>query len=161
MNKIVVVLGLLVIGAMVAGIVFFRSENPEGRRIVLYYYNPSRDMDSAGNILCSRQGLVSVERILPSAATPLPETIQLLLRGELTEQERMQGITTEFPLRGFELTGWILHNGVLTLSFSDPLHVASGGACRVDILWLQIEATALQFGDVREVRFTPDEIFQP
>ncbi|MFN3301828.1 MAG: hypothetical protein ACK413_02260 [Patescibacteria group bacterium] len=36
-----------------------------------------------------------------------------------------------------------------------------GGACRVGILWFQIEETAKQFPGVEKVQFLPEEIFQP
>jgi hypothetical protein len=54
-----------------------------------------------------------------------------------------------------------LKNGVLTLEFEDAQNKAVGGACRVGVLWFQIEATAKQFPEVKEVRFLPKEIFQP
>lgn len=37
----------------------------------------------------------------------------------------------------------------------------NGGSCRAGILWFQIEATAKQFSEVKQVRFLPEELFQP
>ncbi|MCR4325346.1 MAG: hypothetical protein NUV59_00885, partial [Patescibacteria group bacterium] len=51
--------------------------------------------------------------------------------------------------------------GVLTLTFDDPQSLTSGGSCRAGILWFQIEATALQFPEVKQARFAPEELFQP
>ncbi len=50
-----------------------------GRTIKLYYYNPELDKDESGNISCSRQGLVPVERKIPISQTPIQDAIKLLL----------------------------------------------------------------------------------
>lgn len=131
------------------------------RSIKLYYYDSSRDQDASGNIMCSRNGLVAVDRNIPLTKTPIQDAIKLLLKGELTSQESAQGITTEYPLSGVELKSASLENGVLTLTFADPQNKTGGGSCRVGILWFQIEATAKQFTGVSSVRFMPEELFQP
>ena len=127
----------------------------------MYYYNPEQDKDESGNIQCSRDGLVAVEREIPVTKTPIQETIKLLIAGQLTDTEKSQGITTEYPLEGFSLKGTSLKDGVLTLEFEDPNYKTGGGSCRVGILWFQIEATAKQFSEVQKVRFLPEELFQP
>jgi spore germination protein GerM len=129
--------------------------------IKLYYYNPTKDKDETGNILCSRQGLEAVERNIPVTQTPIQDTIKLLLKGGLTQEEKDKGVSTEYPLSGVELTGASLNNGELKLSFNDPENKTGGGSCRVGILWFQIEATAKQFGEVKSVKFLPEELFQP
>jgi len=131
-----------------------------GTRINLYFYNPDQDL-GPGGAQCSKKGLVAVERVLPKTVTPLKESIELLLRGELSDKERAQGITTEFPLSGVSLKSAVLVQGVVTLTFNDPQNKTSGGSCRVAILWSQIEATAKQFPTVKSVRFMPEELFQP
>jgi len=135
-------------------------ETPK-REVILYYYAPSLDKDDQGNILCSRKGLVGVERKIPVSQTPIQDTLQLFLKGELTNKEKSSGITTEYPLSGLELKGASLNNGKLALEFSDPLNKTGGGSCRVGILWFQIEKTMLQFPEVSSVRFIPEELFQP
>ncbi|MCU0653511.1 MAG: GerMN domain-containing protein [Candidatus Pacebacteria bacterium] len=145
---------------------YLRNENklPEGgqvREISLYYYNPARDLDDMGNIACGREGLVAVPREIPVTQTPIQDAIRLLLAGRTTDKEREAGITTEFPLAGVKMKGANLKDGVLTLEFADPQNKTSGGACRAGILWFQIEATAKQFPEVKEVRFIPETIFQP
>ncbi len=132
-----------------------------GRKVMLYYYNPELDKDESGNVLCSRKGLVGVERLIPVTKTPIQDTIKLLLQGALSEDERKQGITTEYPLEGFSLKGASLRDGILTLEFEDLKNRSGGGSCRVGILWFQIEATAKQFPEVKSVRFLPEELFQP
>lgn len=131
------------------------------RAVQLYYYSGELDKDETGNVLCSRQGLIVVERKIPITQTPIQDTIRLLISGDLTAEERAEGISTEYPLEGFSLKGAALNNGVLTLEFSDPDNRSGGGSCRVGILWFQIEATAKQFPEVEEVRFLPEELFQP
>lgn len=133
----------------------------EGQAIKLYYYNPNKDKDASGNILCSEKGLVAVSRTIPKTMTPIQDTIRLLLKGELNGSEKAQGITTEFPLSGLSLRGASLSNRVLTLAFNDPNNRTGGGSCRVSILWKQIEATAKQFPGVSSVHYSPPELFQP
>ncbi len=130
------------------------------RTVRLYYYNPANDQ-GPGGVQCSSKGLVAVEREIFRTLTPIQDSVRLLLRGELTDEERAQGITTEFPLPGLELAGAALDGGTLTLTFRDPQNKTSGGSCRVSILWAQIEATAKQFPEVQKVRFMPEELFQP
>jgi spore germination protein GerM len=128
--------------------------------VSLFYYNPEKDKDASGNINCSRAGLTAVKREIVSANL-ISDTLNLLLAGQLTAEEEKQGISTEYPLAGLELIKTDLENGHLTLTFNDPLYKTGGGSCRVGILWFQIEATAKQFPEVKEVRFLPEELFQP
>lgn len=137
------------------------ADKAETRQVSLYYYNPSLDKDAQGNILCSEKGLQSVERTVPVTNTPIQDAVKLLLEGKLTDSEKRQGITTEFPLRGLELVGASLNRGVLKLEFKDDENRTSGGACRVGVLWSQIEKTAMQFSGVESVEFIPEELFQP
>jgi len=160
------------------GVLVLKKDNPSGlpeyddelripllfnrtRTVNLYYYNPNLDRDESGENLCSKKGLVAIERKIPLTKTPIKDTIKLLLNGELTPQERNQGIATEYPLEGLVLKNAVLNNGLLTLTFEDPNFKTSGGSCRVGILWFQIEATAKQFSEVKEVKFYPEELFQP
>lgn len=161
------------------GVIILEKDNPSGlpenydelripvvlqkaeKLVKLYYYNPDLDKDESGNIACSRKGLVSVERKISISKTPIQDTINLLISGQLTKEEKAQGITTEYPLVGFSLKGASLKDGILTLEFEDSNYKTGGGSCRVGILWFQIEATAKQFSEVKEVRFLPGELFQP
>lgn len=137
---------------------------PQTKIVKLYYYNPEKDKDETGNIKCSRDGLVPIEREIPITKTPIQDTINLLLKGKenLTQKDIAQGITTEYPLEGLKLKSVNLKpDGTLILEFEDPLNKTGGGACRVGILWFQIEATAKQFPEVKKVQFLPEELFQP
>lgn len=134
----------------------------EDQKVVkLYYYNAVKDQDADGNILCSKAGLEPVQREISVTQNQIQDTISLLLKGELTAEEKSNGLSTEYPLEGFNLKNSILENGLLTLEFSDPNNKTVGGSCRVAILWLQIEETAKQFPEVQEVQFKPEELFQP
>jgi hypothetical protein len=135
--------------------------NLKTRTIKLYYYNQSKDQDATGNVMCTRKGLVAVERQVSSTTTPIQDAIKTLLEGKLTNTEKAQGISTEYPLPGLELRGASLKDGTLTLEFVDPQNKTGGGSCRVGILWYQIEATAKQFPEVKNVRFIPETLFQP
>ena len=137
------------------------NNNNETKSVRLYYYNSALDRDEAGNLMCSRKGLAAVERKIPSTINPIKDTINLLVKGELLNEEKNLGVTTEYPLDGLILKNIVLNNGVLTLSFDDTKNKTVGGACRVGILWFQIEATARQFPEVEKVRFLPEELFQP
>ena len=141
--------------------VVFSQYGQKTREVDLYYYNPGHDVDQDGNILCSKNGLAAVRRTIPLSKTPIKDTIELLLRGELNQSERGAGITTEYPLEGLSLESASLKEGVLTLEFDDAKNRTVGGACRVGILWFQIETTAKQFSEVLQVRFLPEELFQP
>ena len=134
------------------------------KKVLLYYYNSEKDKDESGNIKCSQDGLVVIEREIPTSKTPIQDVINLFLKGKenLTEEDIQKGITTEYPLEGFNLDEInFKEDGTLILKFNDSLNKTSGGSCRVGILWFQIEATAKQFSGVQQVRFLPEEIFQP
>ncbi len=139
----------------------FNADVVPQKAIQLYYYDAQKDTDSEGNIMCSENGLVAVERNIPVTQTPIQDTINLLLSGYLNTQEQVQGITTEYPLDGFELVGASISEGLLTLEFADPENQTSGGSCRAGILWMQIKETAEQFEEVDEAIFQPEYLFQP
>lgn len=136
------------------------SKNPK-RKVLLYYYDGSKDTDEQGNIECSEKGLVAVERTMPVTMSPIQNTLKLLLLGEITDEEKARGITTQFPLEGVSISDISFVDGKLVLTFSDPNAKTSGGACRVGILRAQIEKTVKQFETVKSVELKPDEAFQP
>jgi len=146
---------------LVIPITFSKTNAPAERAVTLYYYDSSKDRDSEGNVLCSRQGLVPVTRQIPITKTPIQDAIRLLLQGKLTPEEKAKGITTEYPLAGVTLKSASQKKETLTLTFDDPQNRTGGGSCRVGILWFQIEATAKQFSGITSVKFAPEELFQP
>jgi len=157
-NLVLIILGVLIIASLFYQDVFKAEEK---RTINLYYYNSSLDKDETGNIMCSEKGIVEVKREIEKTITPIQDSIKLLLKGELTEEERVLGISTEYPLEGFSLKGASLKDGDLTLEFNDFNNKTIGGSCRTAILWFQIRNTAMQFPEVKTVKFIPEELFQP
>lgn len=139
--------------------------NPDSvteRTVLLYYYNEANDTDATGNIKCSADGLVAVERTIGISESPMQDAVQLLLTGHLTPDETAAGVTTEFPLPGLTLEGVTVGDDeVLILQFLDPESTTTGGSCRTNILWQQIQATATQFDTINQVRFAPEDLFQP
>lgn len=147
-------------GVLVRSLTFTRPDE-RGIPIKLYYYDPSKDKDESGNLRCSARGLVAVDRVLPHTGVPLYEAIKLLLRGEISDEEKTTGLTSEFPLFGLRLEKVDIRNGVATIIFSDPQHKTSGGSCRIAILLAQINATASQFPGLTSLRIEPEDLFQP
>ncbi|HMB65442.1 MAG TPA: GerMN domain-containing protein [Patescibacteria group bacterium] len=130
------------------------------REVKLFYYNQEADKDSQGNIECSSNAVLPLDRVI-SGQEPIRETMELLLQGELRPTEEDQGFSTEFPNPEFRIKDMQLQDGVLTLTFSEVPGFTSGGSCRVTLLRAQVEKTALQFPEVEEVKIRPVSIFQP
>jgi hypothetical protein len=161
------------------GTLVFKKDNPSGlpendeeisipikfsnktQLIKLYYYNEKEDKKINPHISCSEEFILPVERKVFLSKTPIKDTINLLLKGFISENEKQLGFSSEFPLEGFELIGANFKNGTLILEFSDPSNKTSGGSCRVNLLRQQIEKTVEQFEGVEEVKFLPETLFQP
>lgn len=134
---------------------------PTNTRVTrVFFYNSLKDQDASGNILCSNQGLVALDRFTPITNTPIQDAVKELLKGP-TAAEKVLAPDSEFPLPGLTLTSASLSGGVLTLTFNDPQNKTTGGSCRVTILRAQIEATAKNFSEVKSVRLLPATLFQP
>lgn len=162
-----------------SGTLVFAKDNPSGlkenddelrmpikfsdnvSKIQLYYYNQKRDEEISKNILCSFDAILPVEREVPVSQTPIQDAINLLLKGNVTQAEKDSGFAPMFPLEGVSLVNANLKDGMLTLKFDDPLSKTGGGSCRVSLLWNQIVKTAKQFKEVQNVRFIPEDLFQP
>lgn len=141
---------------------FIFDEEKEKISVNLFYYSPNEDVDEGGNILCSKDGLLAVNREV-SSENFLEETLQILINGELTEDEvNSLGIETEYPLEGLEILSIEKDGEDLFIELFDPFNNTSGGSCRAGILMFQILETAKQFDGVENVIFLPeDELFQP
>jgi len=128
--------------------------------IKLYYKNHALDPDS---ITCEADSYVT--RTIPKTATPLTDTIRLLLVNDLTQAEKNLGLENEFHTTAASqqvtLTMASITNGVATLTFDDPLDFTSGGSCRSGILASQVSLTAKQFSTVNSVELEPFSVFQP
>jgi spore germination protein GerM len=157
----IILLGLL-------GWRFWSSSNqsltPATRAVSLYYYNEMRDMELATNgegVACSPQAVLPVSRVIAFTNTPIQDTINELIKGQITSSEVNQGFKTEFPHDDFKLLGANLSDGLLTLEFTEVAGFTGGGSCRVTILANQVIKTAKQFPSVSEVVFKPESLFQP
>ena len=118
-------------------------------KVKLFYFNKLKG------------SLTAVERTLPDAKSPLKETLNLLIKGNLTLQEKTKGFVTDFPNPDFKLLGASIKNGTATLKFNEVPGFTSGGAERMAMLAEQIRKTALQFPQVKAVIFDPEYLFQP
>jgi hypothetical protein len=126
-------------------------------KIQLFYYNKLEDKD----IECGIKYVLPIEREIDLTQTPLQDAINLLIKGEITQEEKEKGFITEFPNEDFKLISANLKEGVLYLEFTEVPGFTSGGSCRVSILANQIIKTAKQFLGVNEVILLPESIFQP
>lgn len=157
---IVIVIALLFGGIYVWG-KYAEGGGSETQHVKLYYYDLAHEQSVSNNTDCSKLGLRGVTRSIERIPRNLEQTIRLLIAGEMTDVERESGLSTEFPLEGFELVVATLEQGTLTLTFEDPYFKSSGGACRASILRAEIEQTALQFPTVQRVIIMPPDILQP
>lgn len=126
-------------------------------KVQLYYYNQLEDKD----IECGNKYVLPVEREIELTKTSIQDTINLLIKGEITEEEKEAGFVTEFPNSDFKLLSANLKDGVLSLEFTEVPGFTTGGSCRISILASQIIKTAEQFSGVNEVILLPESIFQP
>jgi plasmid maintenance system killer protein len=131
-------------------------QNPK-TKVQLFYYNQLEDK----SVECGQDYVLPVEREIDSTQTPIQDTINLLIKGELTQAEKDMGFTTEFPNKDFKLLSANLKDGVLSLEFTEVPGFTTGGSCRVSILTAQIIKTAKQFPGVDNVILLPESIFQP
>ena len=130
-------------------------------KVKLYYYNQVKDKEIAEYMPCSPDAVLPVEREIPATETSIQDTINLLIAGDLIEEEKSAGFSTEFPHPEFKLLGVNLKDGILTLEFTEVPGFTTGGSCRVGLLENQIIKTAKQFSEVKEVILTPESLFQP
>ncbi|MFA6552095.1 MAG: GerMN domain-containing protein [Candidatus Paceibacterota bacterium] len=139
------------------------SNKPDSKsnRIIRLYYPNSKEAEKVGDV-CSRDSILPVTRRIPISKTPITDAINLLIKGQVTEAEKAQGFNTEFPHEGFELADINLkEDGTLILQFTEVSGFTTGGSCRIVLLTSQITKTAMQFSEVKAVKFLPEEIFQP
>lgn len=127
------------------------------KQVKLFYYNSKYDPNQE----CVVEEESFVQRSVSDDKSIIEDTIDLLINGGLTETERSEGFSTEFPKQEFKLLNTTLDNGILTLEFSEVPGFTRGGACRVGLLSSQIIKTAMQFPEVKEVKFKPETLFQP
>lgn len=129
--------------------------------VQVFVYHAGVDLLIHGDLACSPAAVLPVTRWVPVSDLPIEGALALLVSRGLAPWEVEAGYSSEFPLAQVALEDVLLEGGVLIVTLSDPEHRASGGACRTGILRAQIEKTARQFSEVREVRVLPPEVLQP
>jgi hypothetical protein len=167
-RKAFIVFAVLAVAASAVGIYWlfgpdtFYHKKPSMQTVYLFYYNKARDTDAGGQILCSPESVLPVKRMVPESAGK-KQILELLLEGELTQEEKAAGFETEFPNPEFRLVKMDFneHNGCLTLWFNPVQGFTTGGSCRTGLLYAQIRKTAASLPGVREVEIQPDTLFQP
>ena len=140
----------------------FFGRTPQMKSVDLYYYNKEKDTGAEGQLRCSPESVLPVERKIPGKK-PVRETLELLLKGELSAEERAAGFQTEFPHPDFRLKSvdFDKDSGRLSVYFTQVPGFTSGGSCRTGLLYAQIQKTAGQFAGVSRVLIRPETLFQP
>lgn len=140
----------------------FFGKKQQMQSVDLYYYNKEKDTGAGGQIRCSPESVLPVERKIPGKK-PVRETLELLLKGELKDEEKAAGFQTEFPHPDFRLKNvdFDKDSGRLSVYFTQVPGFTSGGSCRTGLLYAQIQKTAGQFAGVRQVLIRPETLFQP
>jgi uncharacterized small protein (DUF1192 family) len=130
-------------------------------RVKVFHYLPNKIMAEKVDYEVDPRALLPAEREIPFSDNLIYDTINSLIQNEISEKETQAGFWTGFPGDSFRLVSADLQGNTLTLHFDDPKYFTSGGSNRVGYLWLQIRMTALQFPEVRQVRYIPETLFQP
>jgi len=131
-------------------------------KVALYYFNQTEDQKLAPEQQVNLSSILPVYRIFPASKNLLVDTINELIKGNLTANEKQQWFMTEFPNIKFKLLSTDLApDGTLTLEFTDVPGFTDGWSARMLILSNVIEKTALQFPGVKKVVFVPETLFQP
>lgn len=125
--------------------------------ISLFYYNKLEDSEKT----CDVNYILPVKRCVVESDNQIKDTIELLIKGNLTEEEKAKGFSTEFPNKDFKLLKSNLEDGVLTLEFTEVPGFTTGGICRVKLLGSEIIRTARQFPEVKKVVLEPETLFEP
>ena len=131
-------------------------------KVALYYFNQTEDQKLAPEQQINVDSILPVYRIFPASKNLLIDTINELIKGNLTVGEKQQWFMTEFPNPKFTLlSADLTPDGTLTLQFSEVPGFTDGWSARMLILSNVIEKTALQFPGVKKVVFIPETLFQP
>lgn len=128
--------------------------------VKLFYFNQIEDSTLPPLQQINTSSVLPVERTIQTNNV-IKDTIELLIQGQLNQNEIANGFVTEFPNDGFKLLNAELKNNVLYLKFTEVPWFTSGWSARMLIMRSSIEKTALQFPTVKRVEFIPETLFQP
>lgn len=130
--------------------------------VSLFYFNTKEDAKLPIEQQINVNSILPVKRMISNSKNIIRDAVNLLVAGNLSQIEKDNWFTTEFPNKAFKLLNMDLNEeGILTLTFSEVPGFTSGGSARMAILANSIVKTVKQFPQVREVRFMPEELFQP
>jgi spore germination protein GerM len=133
-------------------------EPEKKEKVYLYYYNQLEDKENT----CDFKFVTPVEREITASDNIIEDTINLLIKGQLTDEEKNQGFATEYPNQEFKLLkSNLTESGTLTMEFTEVPGFTSGGSCRTGILMEEILKTVRQFPEVKKIVFKPDSLFEP
>ena len=89
-------------------------------KVALYYFNQTEDQKLSPEQQVNVNSILPVYRIFPASKNLLVDTINELIKGNLTATEKLQGFTTEFPNANFKLlSADLTADGTLTLEFTE------------------------------------------
>ncbi len=105
-----------------------------------------------------------VDRAIAATQAPGRAALDLLLKGNLTDEEKADGFITNIN-SGVQIQKLTIENGIAKVDFSEELEKAVGGSCRVAAIRAQIAETLKQFPTVNEVIISingrVEDILQP
>ncbi|MCX6789602.1 MAG: GerMN domain-containing protein [Candidatus Gribaldobacteria bacterium] len=105
-----------------------------------------------------------VDRAIATTQAPARAVLELLLGGNLTDEEKADGFTTSIN-PDVKIQKLTIENGIAKVDFSEELEKAVGGSCRVSAIRAQIIETLKQFPSVDEVIISingqVEDILQP
>ena len=135
----------------------------EKTSVNLYYFNQAIDQKLAPEQQINVASILPIKREIPASKNIIEDTINLLIKGSLTKEEKEEWFITEFGSNAsFRLKSAILgKDWTLTLEFTDVPWFTSGGSARMLILANSIIKTVEQFDEVKKVVISPDTLFQP
>jgi len=138
----------------------FQTTTPT--KVGLYYFNQVVDQKLPPEQQINVDSILPVYRIFPASKDLLVDTINELIKWNLTADEKKQWFMTEFPNPKFQLlSANITPEWTLTLQFTDVPGFTDGWSARMLILSNLIEKTVSQFPSVKKIVFVPETLFQP
>ncbi|MEK7653201.1 MAG: DUF333 domain-containing protein [Patescibacteria group bacterium] len=123
------------------------------------YFNNTK-LDPA--MTCNK--VFPVDRVVAKTETPAKAALELLLAGELTQDEAQAGYETNIN-PGVKLQKVTIVSGTAKADFDEQLEYQVGGSCRVAAISAQIIQTLKQFSTVKKVIISingrTEDILQP
>ena len=105
-----------------------------------------------------------VDRAIALTQAPAKAALELLLAGNLTDEEKSDGFGTSIN-PNVKIQGLSIENSVARVDFNGQLEYQVGGSCRVAAIRAQITQTLMQFPTVNEVIISingrTEDILQP